>query len=63
MIEGPRLLTCREVDRLYRCQKGTAAKAFHAGLLPGRKRGRAILVSAKRADELFGLGLVAGGGR
>lgn len=49
-----RLLSCRQVDALYRLRKGTAAAAFRAGSLPGRERGRAIYVSAKRAQELYG---------
>jgi hypothetical protein len=51
-----RLLTCREVDRLYRKRKGTAAALYSAKQLPGRREGRAILVSAKRAEELLGVG-------
>lgn len=60
MKRAPVLLTCREADRLYRLRHGTSAAAFRAGRLPGKVRGRAILVSAKRADELFGLGLSIG---
>ena len=50
-----RLLTCREVDRMYRKRKGTASALFNAKRLPGRREGRAILVSAKRAEELLGV--------
>jgi hypothetical protein len=52
-----RLLSCREVDRAYRLRNGTAAEAWRQGQLPGRRSGRRILVSATRADELFGLRL------
>lgn len=50
-----RLLTCRECDRLYRRRKGTAAAAWKARQLPGRAVGNRIYVSAKRAEELFGV--------
>jgi hypothetical protein len=50
-----RLLSCRQVDALYRMRSGTAAADYHAKRLPGKPRGRAIFVSAKRADELYGV--------
>ena len=50
-----RLLSCRQVDALYRMRSGTAAADYHAKRLPGKPRGRAIYVSAKRADELYGV--------
>lgn len=49
-----RLLTCRECDRIHRKRKGTAAAAYRARMLPGRPYGNRILVSAKRAEELWG---------
>ena len=51
---GARLLTCRECDRLYRKRKGTASAAYRSRKLPGRPSGNRILVSAKRAEELWG---------
>lgn len=51
----PRLLSCREVERLYRLRHGVASAMVRSGALPARRRGRAIMVSAKRAAELFGL--------
>jgi hypothetical protein len=50
-----RLLTCREADRFYRRANGTASQAWKRGLLPGRREGKRILVSAKRAEELWGV--------
>lgn len=50
-----RVLTTGEADRLYRKRKGTAAALFAAGTLPGRVSGRAIIVSARRAEELLGV--------
>ena len=52
-----RLISLRECDAMYRRRKGTAAQAYHSGQLPGRRQGRAIMVSAKRAAEIFGLSL------
>jgi hypothetical protein len=53
----PMLLTCRECDAKFRQRKGTAAAAWKAGQLPGRRRGRSILVSATTANRLFGVGV------
>ena len=50
-----KLLTCREVDRIYRLTKGTASAAFKAKKISGQPRGKAIYLSAKRAEELWGL--------
>ena len=61
MPQDARLLSCRSCDAAYRLRKGTAAAAYRAGLLPGRwsgkakgRPGKALYVSAKRADELWG---------
>ena len=53
-----RVLSLAEVERAYRLRHGTAGEDFRAGKLPGRKRGRAIIVSAKRAEELYGFSLM-----
>lgn len=50
-----KLISCREADRMYRMRNGTAAAAAKANQIPSRRRGRAILISAKRADELWGV--------
>ena len=50
-----RLLFAREADRAYRLRNGTAAAAYRSGQIPGRVAGRKILISAKRADELWGV--------
>lgn len=52
--KDPRLLYAREADRLYRLRSGTVADAYRAGKIPGRRRGNKTLVSAKRAEELWG---------
>jgi hypothetical protein len=54
MKPGVRLLSCRECDRMYRRRKGTAAAAYRARLLPGRRSGRTLWVSAKHAELIFG---------
>lgn len=53
----PALLNCRECERKYRLRNGTAAAAWRSGQLPGRQRGRKIMVSATAANRLFGVGL------
>jgi hypothetical protein len=50
-----KLLTCREADRIYRLRSGTARKAFHARKINGRRTNKAIYISAKRAEEIWGL--------
>ena len=50
-----RLLSLRECERIYRLRNGTAGDAFRRGLLPGRKTPKATWVSAKRAEELWGI--------
>lgn len=50
-----RLLYAREADRSFRLRNGTAANAYRAGQIPGRVRGRRVLISAKRAEELWGV--------
>lgn len=53
---------------MYRRKSGTASAAYSAGILPGRwtgkpsaygnkkvRPGKTLLVSAKRAEELFGV--------
>lgn len=50
-----RVLTLSEVEALYRLRHGTATADYKAKKLPGRAKGRAILVSAKRAEELYGV--------
>ena len=61
-----RLITSTECDHLYRRREGTAASAYRAGLLPGRwtgkptkgRPGKTLLVSPKRAEELFGVAYI-----
>ena len=55
-LAGPLLLSCREVDAAYRLRHGTAANDWRAKRLPGQRRGKGIYVSAKRAEELYGVG-------
>ena len=49
-------MSCCDVDFAYRLPKGTTARAWRAKEIPGKKRGKAIYVSAKRAEELYGVG-------
>ena len=55
MSPDVRLLTCREADRIYRMRKGTASAHFKAGKIRGRRTRKSILISAKRAEELWGV--------
>lgn len=50
-----RVLTSGEVERLYRKRHGTVAADHRAGVIRGRRAGRALLVSAKQAEELYGV--------
>lgn len=52
----PLLLSCSEVDTAYRLRHGTASGDWRAKLLPGKRRGKTIYVSAKRAEKLYGVG-------
>ncbi len=49
-----RLLYAGEADRLYRLRHGTVIAAYRNKRIPGRATTRGILVSAKRAEELWG---------
>ena len=51
-----KLLSCRACDRAYAMRKGTSSADWRAKRLPGKKRGKTIYVSAKRAEELYGVG-------
>lgn len=51
-VDGDSAKAC---DRIYRRAKGTTAALWRSGALPGRRQGRAIIVSAKRAEELLGV--------
>jgi hypothetical protein len=51
----PHLIYTGEADRLYRMRKCTAAKAYLAGLIPGRVTRVGILISAKAAEDLWGI--------
>lgn len=53
---GARLLSCREVARIYRKSKATPLADWRSGKLPGKRRGKTIWVSAKRAEEIYGVG-------
>jgi hypothetical protein len=55
MSDPTKLLTLRQCDRVYRRRKGTAGAAWRAGRLRGRQVGNRVYVSAKGADELFGV--------
>lgn len=55
MSQDVRLRTLAEVERIYRLRHGTAGDAWRAGKLPGKRRGNRVLVSAKRAEELYGV--------
>jgi hypothetical protein len=50
-----RLLFAGEVDRLYRRRRGATSADVAAGKLRAQRRGRYTLVSAKRAEELYGV--------
>lgn len=50
-----RVLTCAEAERIYRKAHGTVANDYRARKLRGRRSGRAILVSAKQCEELYGI--------
>lgn len=41
--------------KAYRIDRAKVSAAFRSGQLRGVRRGRAIFVSAKRAEELFGV--------
>jgi len=47
-------LSLAECERIYGLRHGTAGKAVRAGVIKGRARGTRIIVSAKRAAELWG---------
>jgi hypothetical protein len=49
-----RVLTTREAERLYRLRHGRVAGDYHARILRGRRRGKAIMVSAQQCEELYG---------
>lgn len=49
-----RVLTTREAERLYRLRHGRVASDYHARILRGRRRGKAIMVSAQQCEELYG---------
>jgi hypothetical protein len=55
-----KLISCRECDRIYRLRHGTTSAAAKSGQIPHRQRGRAIMVSAKRAAEIWGTKLQEG---
>lgn len=55
MKRDARLLTCREVGRMYRVDRAAVSAAAAARQIPSVRRGRAIYVSAKRAEELWGV--------
>lgn len=50
-----RLLSIREVARRWRLSRETIARDVKAKRLPAKVRGRAIMCSAKRAEELYGV--------
>lgn len=50
-----RVMTCNEAERLYRLRHGRVADDYRARLIRGKRRGRAILVSAKQCEELYGV--------
>lgn len=63
-----RVISCTRCDRMYGMRSGTASAAVRSGRLPGRWRGKpsrtkggkmrpgkTLVVSAKRAEELFGV--------
>lgn len=49
-------LYARAIDRLYGLTHGTAAAAWKAGKIPGKRCPRGIRLSAKVAEELWGEG-------
>lgn len=53
-LKDRKLLTCSEVAFLYRKDAKEVSASYHAGKIPGRADGRAIYVSAKHAEILWG---------
>ncbi|MEY2800522.1 MAG: hypothetical protein RL513_106 [Pseudomonadota bacterium] len=53
MKHDDRLISSRASDRKFRMRNGSTAAAVRARRLLGYRRGRTILVSAKRAEQLF----------
>lgn len=57
-LEAERLLTCPEVDFLYRLKEGTAREAAAAGLVPSSERPwgtrKTYLISRQDAAEQWG---------
>lgn len=52
---GARLLSLRQVAKIYRVRESTVRDDYRSGMLGrGRQRGRGIYVSAKRAAEHYG---------
>lgn len=54
-LRAVRLLTIREVARLYRKGRDRVTADVNTGALPARRDGRAVLCSARRAEELYGV--------
>lgn len=52
---APRLLSCREVARAYRIDRAKVSAAAAAKQVRSVRRGRAIYISAKHAEELWGV--------
>lgn len=50
-----RVMSMHEAEATYRLRHGTIAAEIKAGLLAGRKRGRATIVSVKAVEELHGV--------
>lgn len=52
---GRLTITMSEVSRRYGIARDTVRDAMKSGRLPWKPRGRAKVVSAKRADEIWGV--------
>ena len=50
------LMSSGDVDTIFRLSKGTAARAWRSNGITGERRGKDIYVSAKRAEEIYGVG-------